>query len=168
MSSKKKYEILSQAKNHAETILKNNKLNVPFEVSLEKIKEPKTIAIYHVNSSKEGLVNVSYNTHLIGRDIDKVVLYILHEYSHGIFEDVGELFTEDILKMIELLRRNKYGNKYVPFYRINIDVEKEDFCNFWASYLINKKNCVKFNDEIEKICKTIIQDYYKIHTNRIS
>ena len=152
LSTKKKYVILSQAKNQAETVLKNNNLNVTFRVSLEKIKETKTIALYQRGSSRDGSIKVFYNTHLVGRNIDYVVFNILHEYSHGIFEDVGELFTEDILDLIYITQNTE--NKPIDF-----EPTMQKFCDDFALYLLNNTK----EDEIGKICRHIIQKYNQLH-----
>lgn len=167
ISQKQKRNMLSQAKNQAEVILKDNGLIVPFEVYLEDKKDLffRTAAMYQLGSSEKGLVKIFIKSHLIGRDIDRLVLFILHEYSHAIYDEgfMWDLnLSSDILKVIELLR----GNKYVPFYRINVDDEKENFCEIFAYYLFNRKKDFKFKDEFEELCKSIIQKYNQIHATR--
>jgi hypothetical protein len=169
ISAKEKRNVLSQAKNQAEAILKDNGLIVPFEVYLEDKKDKyfRTAAWYQLGSSEKGLVEIFIESHLIGKDIDRLVFNILHEYSHAIYEEVMLCgLGLDIVKIIELIRKYKHGNKYVPFYHHNVDEEKEDFCNFFADYLFNRKKYVKFKDEVEVLCNRVIQEYSQIHSMR--
>ncbi len=120
--------------------------------------------MYQLESSEKGVVKIFIKSHLIGKNIDRLVLNILHEYCHAIYED-GFMWDlnlgTDILKLQELLR----GDKYVPFYRINVDEEKEIFCEIFAYYLFNRNNDFKFKDGFEETCKSVIQKYNQIHAN---
>jgi len=169
MPQKEKNEILIQAKNQAEDILTKNGLNIPFKVYLEDTKDIKfrTIAMYDKGSSERGMVKIFIKSHLIGKDIDGVVRCILHEYSHGIYE---EGFTRNCELGLEILKLMEYINPHLPQEREEIifdsnhyHSEKENFCDWFASYLMNRNS---ENKEIEKICENIIQKYIQNRTNR--
>lgn len=170
MPQKEKNAILIQAKNQAEDILTKNGLNIPFKVDLEDTKDDikfRTIACYERGSSERGIVKIYIKSYLIGKDIDRVVHCILHEYSHGIYE---EGFTTNSKLGLEISKLMEYTNPHLPQEREEIifdsdhyHSEKEKFCDWFASYLMNRNS---ENKEIENICENIIQKYIQNRTNR--
>ncbi|MEA2033229.1 MAG: hypothetical protein U9N41_06565 [Euryarchaeota archaeon] len=172
VSQKEKNNVLIQAKNQSEAILTKNGLNIPFKVDLDDTEDIyfRTVAMYDMGSSETGMVKIFIKSHLIGKDIDRVVFCILHEYSHAIYE---EGFTRNFELGLEILKLREYVNPNLQQKREGIvfdlnehEYEKEHFCDWFAFYLMDKiktRDC-ESEEKIKKICENIIRKYVQKQT----
>ena len=160
MSNEEKNYILNEAKNIVATILHENGLNLPYIVYLDFERDIyfRTIATYHRFSLEEGMIKISIKSDLIGKDVNRIVQAILHEFSHAIYE-FG--FSKEFVIACEIAKLKKHFlnlNVELPQdeFIFDIDYDKEKFCDGFSLYLMNK-TIFNENKELDKICKNIIQ-----------
>lgn len=160
MSNEEKNYILNKAKNIAETILHENGLNLPYIVYLDFERDIyfRTVATYHCFSLEKGIIKISIKSHLIGKDVNRIVQAILHEFSHAIYEfGLSKEFAigDEIANL-----KNHFINLSVELaqdeFIYGIDYDKEKFCDGFSLYLMDKM-IFNENKELDKICKNIIQ-----------
>lgn len=177
MSQEEKNNVLIQAKNQAEDILRKNRLNIPFKEYLKNRKDLKryaknnkytnnigfrTEALYEKGSAEKGMVKIFINSDLIGKDIDRVVFNILHEHSHGIYEEgFTRNFGLEILKLIDYVNPSLQRKREGIVSDFNEHEHKEYFCDWFASYLKDEKKIIdnENKEKIKKICENIIRKY---------
>ena len=170
MLVKEKKDILIQAENKARYILKDKGLIVPFKVYLEDKKDILLAvpATYKSGSSAKGNIEIFIKSYLIGKKIDRILESILHEYSHAIYEEgylinpnLGYEITKLLSKYINL-SKNGQEAFHIPTLK-DYELEKEYFCAWFASYLMDVIPFGENKDKIEDICRKIIQNFNQNH-----
>ena len=99
-----------------------------------------------------GHYQIFINSDLIGKDIDRVVFNILHEYSHAIY---GVGFTRnfglEILKLINYVNPNLQQKREGIVFDFNeLEYVEKYFCDWFASHLKDEKKIID-NENKEKI-----------------
>jgi hypothetical protein len=167
MSNKQRTNVLIKAKNQSEAILTKKGLNIQFEVYLDNEEDIyfRTVAMYKMGSSEEGIIKIYIKSNLIGNEVNRVVQNILHEFSHGIYE---EGFKRDLAIGHDIIKLQKYYNNInleLPQddFIFDIHYKKEKFCELFSIYLMNEEMFSKDKEEIGNICQNIIQRFNQIH-----
>lgn len=173
ISNQEKNDIFIHAKKQSENILMKNGLIIPFIVYLEdfNIREDiffRTLATYHKNSSINGMIKISIKSHLLSNNVNIIVHNILHEYSHAIYEE-GFLINPglgfEILNLKKYYTRINYKSSQDDFIVSDIELEKEQFCEFFSLFLTEKLYFEEEKENIKIICSNIIKKYNSIHEN---
>lgn len=171
MSRNEKRNILIKATKQTERILTKNGLIWPFEVTLEDFDLIRdewllTFADYQSRSLEEYAIKISVKSHLIGNDIERIVVAILHEYSHAVYE-AGAIFCNfNLLSEISKLEsyylssESQKGLVYSKY-----DLTKERFCECFSLYLLDKLSYnldEKETENLKNIFKNIINYFSNI------
>ena len=146
--------ILSKASESARKYLESKNLKIPFRVYINPGKGSKFFILGGLEASLihgEKEIIIAIFSHLIFPDyIDDIVLTILHEYSHAIFDD---------LIYIKISNHCSYN----LYYTIGTIIPKffptiqENFAEWFAWYLMDKLD--NLNADTNKRCKYLISCY---------
>ena len=171
MSDEMKTEKLIQAKKQSEDFLAKKGLTTPFDTNLEQfemtefltLRRPfRVAATYDKKSCMMGTIKISIMFHLIG-DVNKNIYYILHEYSHAIYEegmrDKGNMDLWSEIMKLQKYCRNHFADRYDYS-------DKEAFCDVFPLFIMDEIT-FHFNakdiDNINNICNDIVTQFSSLY-----
>jgi hypothetical protein len=122
----------------ATNLLRKNNLNIPFIISIQSNCDSfwRTAAYYYVGSVLDGTMKIIIIKPTFRDDFCWLESLILHEYGHGIFEEVW-MDCNCVPKFLELMNlklTEDLGDDEKERY-------KEQFCDIFAMYILNNDNC---------------------------
>jgi len=172
MSEQDKTSILYKADLIAKKNLCQHGSIIPYEIILESFFDPArdvllTVpAAYWPDTMSMGMSKIVIKSYFIGFGINQIVNWILHEYSHGIYE-LQNFPSANITLELEALA--KHSSRLRCSYtesKFACDLEKENFCDLFAYYLANNlPNGFddKEKEEINELCTKIIEKSMLLH-----